>query len=377
MAARRSTKFPGVQARESTEKRYKGRPDVCYTIDYKDASGKRVRKDVGWASQGFTAALAAEMRARLIHAAKSAQAMGQVAMPAGQAPTLLEAWELYRKDWLEAKGKRFAYDQSLINGHLAPIKQKPLNLITPHDLDLIMADMRQKGCAAQTISLAMGLVSRIMRRMAAWRLYAGPMPFEGITLPKLNNQRARFLTPDEARALLAEIKRRSKKTWLMAMISLHCGLRFGEIARLCWSDVDFSEMSLHIREAKSGYGRHAVLTQDIADALRDLPGGLPSDLLFPSKNGGVLSEVPDTFSRAVDYLGLNRGITDRRQRIVFHSLRHTYASWLARSGQGQLVIADRLGHRSLQMSIRYTHLMDKTRKESADAISHIFHGDLP
>ena len=203
------------------------------------------------------------------------------------------------------------------------------------------------------------------------------MPFEGITLPKLNNQRARFLTPDEARALLAEIKRRSKKTWLMAMISLHCGLRFGEIARLCWSDVDFSEMSLHIREAKSGYGRHAVLTQDIADALRDLPGGLPSDLLFPSKNGGVLSEVPDTFSRAVDYLGLNRGITDRRQRIVFHSLRHTYASWLARSGQGQLVIADRLGHRSLQMSIRYTHLMDKTRKESADAISHFFHGDLP
>ena len=162
MAARRSTKFPGVQARESTEKRYKGRPDVCYTIDYKDASGKRVRKDVGWASQGFTAALAAEMRARLIHAAKSAQAMGQVAMPAGQAPTLLEA-----------KGKRFAYDQSLINGHLAPIKQKPLNLITPHDLDLIMADMRQKGCAAQTIRLAMGLVSRIMRRMAAWRLYAG------------------------------------------------------------------------------------------------------------------------------------------------------------------------------------------------------------
>ncbi len=135
MAARRSTKFPGVQARESTEKRYKGRPDVCYTIDYKDASGKRVRKDVGWASQGFTAALAAEMRARLIHAAKSAQAMGQVAMPAGQAPTLLEAWELYRKDWLEAKGKRFAYDQSLINGHLAPIKQKPLNLITPHDLE--------------------------------------------------------------------------------------------------------------------------------------------------------------------------------------------------------------------------------------------------
>ena len=76
MGNRKSTKYPGVQARESKERRYRGRPDICYTIDYRDATGKRIRKDVGWASQGFSAALASEMRATVIHEAKKCAAMG-------------------------------------------------------------------------------------------------------------------------------------------------------------------------------------------------------------------------------------------------------------------------------------------------------------
>ena len=103
MGKRKSTKFPGVQARESSERRYKGRPDICYTIDYRDATGKRIRKDVGWASEGFSAALAAEMRSRLMNEAKTAAVMGNVPMPTRRsAMTLGQAWEKYRRDWLEA-----------------------------------------------------------------------------------------------------------------------------------------------------------------------------------------------------------------------------------------------------------------------------------
>lgn len=359
--------------RESSTRRHKGKPDVCFTIDYKDANGKRVRKDVGWASEGFSAALASEMRSKLIHEAKEKSALGPSYTPPQTMLTLLQAWEIYKKDWMEAKGKKWAYDQSLIDTYLKPIATRQLAQITPHDLDLIMGEMRQKGCAAQTIRLAIGLVSRIMRKLAVWRLYNGSLPFDAITLPKLNNSRARFLTPEEARRLLDEIKRRSLEMWLMALISLHCGLRFGEIARLCWSDVNFSEKTLHIREAKSGYGRFAVATDDVLSALRVLPRKTNSGLIFPSKEGKIRQAASDSFSRAVDKLGLNAGITDRRQKVVFHTLRHTYASWLAKSGQGQLTIADRLGHRSLQMTARYTHLMDETRRETANAITRFFH----
>lgn len=96
--------------------------------------------------------------------------------------------------------------------------------------------------------------------------------------------------------------------------------------------------------------------------------------------------MSDTFARTVDALGLNdsgeevlpggrrvrRKIGDRRQKIVFHSLRHTYASWLALAGEGQAMIAEMLGHSSLEMSRRYTHIMSEARQVTAERISRIF-----
>lgn len=389
MNARKSTRFPGVQVRESTERRYRGRPDVSYTIDYR-ANGKRVRKDLGWASEGMTAARAAEIRGRLINEARLAEALGPAAAPPA-AITLGEAWERYRRDWLIPNGKDTKACAHLVSHlqHLMPLR---LHEITPYHLDTVMAEMRRRGLAAQTIRHAVALVRRIMRRMAKWRLYCGPMPFDDVTLPRTNNARERYLEPAEARALLAELQRRNEQTWLMALISLHCGLRFGEIARLRWGDVRPDDMLLYIPESKSGRARHAVMTQEVAQALAALPHGADTDLIFPARDGGVMVQVSRVFYRAVDALGLNdtgetishadgkaerAKIRDTRQRVVFHTLRHTYASWLAKGGQGQLVIADRLGHSSLAMTQRYTHLMDESRRASAECISKAFHSGPP
>lgn len=381
MGKRKTTRYPGVQARESDTRRFRGKPDICFTIDYRDASGKRIRKDVGWASQGFSAVLASEMRAKLIHAEKTGEILGAANKNKKQAPTFGEAWERYKQDWLEANGKKFK-NHALVANQLAVLKDKQLSEITPYFLDKIMSEMRVSGKAPQTIRHAIGIVRAVMKRMAKWGLYDGPMPFDAITLPKLNNERERFLTPDEARRLLAEIRRRSVHTWLMALVSLHCGLRFGEVANLRWGQIRIAEMAIYIPESKSGKARHAVMTEEVKAALLELPGGVDSDLVFPARNGGVMCSISDSFFRAVDEIGLNSDgtggkITDRRRKVVFHTLRHTYASWLAKSGQGQLVIADRLGHHSLEMTRRYTHLMDETRKASADAISRLFHADPP
>ena len=174
-----------------------------------------------------------------------------------------------------------------------------------------------------------------------------------------------------------ELKRRSEQTWLMALISLHCGLRFGEVAAMRWEHLDFAAMYLYIPESKSGLARTAVITPEVRDALRSFGEVRKGELVFPARDGTIMKAASESFTRAVKALGLNEGITDRRQKVVFHTLRHTYASWLAKSGQGQLVIADRLGHHSLEMTKRYTHLMDETRKASAEAISRMFHDQSP
>ncbi|WP_302260052.1 tyrosine-type recombinase/integrase [Desulfovibrio piger] len=387
--ARRSTRYQGVQVRESPERRHRGKPDLCFTIDYRDAQGKRIRRDIGWASEGITAAFAHQERLRLISEAKAIRRGESSPLTVQQASLILDrAWETYRDDWMKAKGKRYDSDQWMYDAHVRPVFGRSLlQEISPYALDRFMASLTAQGLSAQTIRHLVGLIRRIMRRMVAWGLYDGPLPFDAISMPRLDNRRERFLQPEEARALLAELHRRSHQTWLMALISLQCGLRFSEIAGIRHMDINLQQGLLYIAESKNGRARHAYLTPELIDALRDLPARPANALVFPARDGKKMTNVSDSFSRAVDYLGLNDTgdtfrdangiehpvkITDRRQRIVFHSLRHTYASWLACSGAGQAMIAELLGHSSLEMSRRYTHLMDDEKKSTMERISKIF-----
>jgi integrase len=63
-------------------------------------------------------------------------------------------------------------------------------------------------------------------------------------------------------------------------------------------------------------------------------------------------------------LKFNEGITDKRQKLVFHSLRHTFASWLAMQGTPIYTIAQLMGHKSITMSERYAHLSPDHKKEA-------------
>lgn len=394
MAERAKTKYQGVYTSESRTRRHNGKPDTGYVIDYYDAQGKRQRKTVGWASGGMTAALANQIRMRTINAARSEHAVPAEAAdlaPKEDIPTLTfgQAWERYKRDWMEAQGKSTHNEESLIGGHLRDFCHLPLRELTPYRIDCLMSGMRAKGLSAQYIRLAAGLVRRVMRRMRIWGLYDGPDPFQTVRMPLPNNARQRYLTPDEARLLLEELRVRSRQTWLMALISLHCGLRFGEVAALTYGDINFDDGTLYVRESKSGRARHAVMTPDVMAALRDLPGGYHSDLLFAGRSGEAMSAKSSTFQRAVDAVGLNNTgrmirmpdgktvperITDARQKVVFHTLRHTYASWLAMAGERELSLADLLGHTSTAMTKRYTHLMENARRGTADKISSVFHG---
>jgi integrase len=67
--------------------------------------------------------------------------------------------------------------------------------------------------------------------------------------------------------------------------------------------------------------------------------------------------VSATFKRVVNSLGLNKGVIDTRQKIVFHSLRHSFASWLALQGESLITLRDLLGHKTTTMTNRYAHLL--------------------
>ncbi len=94
------------------------------------------------------------------------------------------------------------------------------------------------------------------------------------------------------------------------------------------------------------------------------PHKLP--LLFLNKDGNKIKGVSQAFGYVVNILKLNEGITDNRQKVVFHTLRHTYASWLAQMGTDLYVVQQLMGHSSFAMTQRYAHLSPETLKKAID-----------
>ena len=80
------------------------------------------------------------------------------------------------------------------------------------------------------------------------------------------------------------------------------------------------------------------------------------EYVFKSKKGTKIQSVSDTYEKVVDYLGFNKGIKDAKNRVVFHTLRHTFASWLVQEGVSLYVVQRLMGHKSIRMTERYSHL---------------------
>jgi site-specific recombinase XerD len=79
-------------------------------------------------------------------------------------------------------------------------------------------------------------------------------------------------------------------------------------------------------------------------------------LVFISTVVTKIDSVSKSFSRAIETLGFNNGIDDHRQKVVFHTLRHTYASWLVMSGVDLYTVQKLMGHSTISMTERYSHL---------------------
>jgi integrase len=193
-------------------------------------------------------------------------------------------------------------------------------------------------------------------------------------MPILQNKRERFLSHDEASALLSALKKKSPQLHDICLLSLHCGLRAGEILNLRGQDLDFENGLIHIADPKNKHPRKAYMTAKIKEMLLTRKPKSPGDLIFTSRKGEKISSISRTFERVVDNLKLNEGITDPRQKLVAHSLRHTFASWLALQGEPIQVIGELLGHRTLTMTTRYSHLTGDYKRRAAERLEQAFSG---
>lgn len=375
--ARKTTRFDGVYQRTSRTKKYEGKPDVTYIIDYYDPhTGKRIRKAIGNRSEGITAEYANTVRQTLVSTAKKEVLEGIAPQKAKNIPTFEQAWLRYKSDWLDVHASKGTVynDGKYYEFHIKTrdINNRPLNKITVADLDSMVKDKQAANYAPQTIKTMLSLIRRVMNKAMKWKMWRGPSPFGEFTMPEVDNERTRYLDETQLQNVFTRLKEKNYRAWVMAIIALQCGLRFGDIAQLELSDINFEDGTLFIRKPKNRRSRYVVMPQTVVESLQDWMQSMRSNLVFPSRNNTVLCNVDNDFREVIDELGLNDDVVENKDRLVFHSLRHTYASYLAKRGYTEMQLAKLLGHRSTEMTRRYTHLMPETQREAAQDVETVF-----
>lgn len=270
--------------------------------------------------------------------------------------TVEDAWHLYCEIILShSSAKSRLTEEGRWKNHISKaFTCQPISEIKAIDIARFRSRLERTGSKSpQTVYHILSLLRRTLRCAKRYDLYDGNIPM--FDMPKFDNKRIRFLTKQEAENLLCELYEMSELWHDIVLLDLQTGLRAKEILTLTKSNVFFDSKYICILESKNGKIRNIPLNDTAYNILIKYK---PSDngYFFLNSNGEYFKQPSIIFHNAVERTNLNAGISDRRMKIVFHSLRHTFASWLIQSGVSLMVVGKLLGHSTQTMTERYAHL---------------------
>ena len=222
------------------------------------------------------------------------------------------------------------------------------------------------GLKPATIKHVLELLRRLSNFGVKYQMTKGlSFPIE---MPTLNNQKTETLTEEELKRLLSAMDQDSDQNIAKIMkMALFTGMRKGEIFNLMWTDIDFINRLITIRNPKSGRDEHIPMNQSTYDLLKSHPKhDLNYELVFPNKFGKKRVDI----RKGVDRIKKRAGIPKEFRGM--HGLRHVFASRLASSGKVDLYrIQKLLTHKSPQMTQRYAHLHNEVLREASEVMDNI------
>ena len=240
-----------------------------------------------------------------------------------------------------------------------------LTQTTPADIDAWIEAAFQQPLAPATIATC----RRCMQSFFVFLRDQGALAQSPIQLPRhqilLPMQLPRAMAEAEVVAFFRVIDTLEDRT--MFLLMLRCGLRVSEVSGVRWSAIDVVQGTLRVDNSKGQVDRVVYLSPDVATALRQWHGlqAAAAGYVFPSRmtrQHGLPLGARQIRNRMTRYLKL-AGIT---KRYSPDSLRHTFATQLLNAGASLEVLKELMGHRSLQMTLRYTQLYDRTKRAQYD-----------
>ncbi|MCW3004628.1 MAG: integration/recombination/inversion protein [Conexibacter sp.] len=354
------------------------RSDGQYEIGWRDSTGKQ-----RWKAPFRTKALARDAHAEEI--ARRARGEKVAHDPRLTFAVAADAWLDQRVEGLRP-ATRSAYDCGL--KHVLPVfGRRRLQDIDAGDIARYISMKEKEGLKAWTIKGHLTVFNGVFHFAARHLGFAGRNPvalLDRVERPNSDEDEKpkRILTEDEQRRLIAEIP---EKYRLLFLLASRTGLRLSEALGLTWESVTLGTGdhlgALHLTHQLDRDGKRAPLKTkrsrrtlpldpEVTAMLRAAHEGQPKHAFVFTTSAGTPHDQRNIGGRvmaaAVKRADLGKVMAGDLVLVhapTFHSLRHTFASFLIAEGFDVEEVSRTLGHANPAITQRiYVHLFDQSKK---------------
>ena len=261
-------------------------------------------------------------------------------------------------------------DKCYYERYLKPMTNIKINELCTADICALRDKVFSLGKSPQTVKHVLSLLRRMLRFCVKNGQCQLPDPSKlYFDMPKVDNQRTEYLTPEQlARLMKALDEEPDQDAAAFVRLALATGMRKGAIIGLRWEDIDFERgfIALYGQTAKNKKTEQIPMNAAAREILNKIKR-TGSAYVFPGRDGQKRADFRRLAQRVKSKANLPKNFRP------LHGLRHSFASFLASSGQVNLYTLQRLlTHSSPQMTQRYAHLADEAMQRAASVAEGMF-----
>jgi integrase len=247
-----------------------------------------------------------------------------------------------------------------LNKHFFENNIKMLSDINPKIIEDYKTN-RAKTLKPASVNRELDSIKAIFNKAVEWK-HIQESPAKPIKTLKKPLKQPRYLSKEEAIRLLDNATGNLKT---MFMIALYTGFRFSEVLNLQWQDIDLINNSISVNPKHNftpkDYEFRAIpLNKELKEYLLSVKDKAnPKDYIYP--NHPQINTLQVIVKRIFKQSQISNA--------SFHTLRHTFASWLVIGGISLYTVSQLLGHTNIKTTMIYAHLSKEHLKNSVDLLS--------
>ncbi|MEO5359189.1 MAG: site-specific integrase [Nitrospirota bacterium] len=269
--------------------------------------------------------------------------------------------------WIEGRQKS-AQVKGYIIGQLNKIfGALPLRRFNTNVVEQLQTDNINRGVKASTNNKALNVLKHMFTKAAEWDMVETDISkrIHKVKLLRDTSRRLRYLSQEECQELLNNC---DSHLYPIVITALNSGMRRGEILSLRWENIDLKHGFILLDITKNGERREIPINNTLRETLQGIERRLDIPFVFYSQNTGKpYQSVKKSFNTACR----KSGIKD----FHFHDLRHTFASHLVMAGVDITTVKELLGHKTLTMTLRYSHLAPAHKVKAVDILDNAIGGN--